>query len=85
MFNKVGVNHINVNILSTEFVPDAYECINNYFVNKWHEEVNREEALRGPGWNKLRTYRLFKTEFSSEPYVKCIMSKSNRSALARFR
>jgi len=39
----------------------------------------------GQGENKLRTYRLFKHQFCTEPYVWCIMGKQHRSALAKFR
>ena len=49
----------------------------------WYERVNQ---YAGPsGRNKLRTYKLFKSEFKPEPYVTMIMSRSNRSGLARFR
>ena len=41
--------------------------------------------MRGQGKNKLRTYRLFKHEYKTEEYAKCIMSRGNRSALAKFR
>ena len=37
------------------------------------------------GGNKLRTYRMVKTEFETEAYVKCILGRQQRSALARFR
>ena len=37
------------------------------------------------GGNKLRTYRMLKTEFETEAYVKCILGRQQRSAFARFR
>ena len=37
------------------------------------------------GGNKLRIYRMVKTEFETEAYVKCILGRQQRSALARFR
>ena len=50
----------------------------------WCERVNQYAGPSGHGRNKLRTYTLFKSEFKPEPYVTMIMSRSNRSALARF-
>ncbi len=37
------------------------------------------------GRNKLRTYKLFKNEFVTESYVKNVLSRTSRSALAKFR
>ncbi len=51
----------------------------------WHAAVNKERAARGPGRNKLRTYSGFKNVFETEPYCMVTMSRSHRSALARFR
>lgn len=51
----------------------------------WISEVTRVHARRGPGLNKLRTYRRFKDCFRTEAYVMAVMSRSHRSALACFR
>ena len=69
------------------------KCVLNNFdsamsrVNEqsWYESVNQYAGPSGHGRNKLRTYKLFKSEFKPEPYVTMIMARSNRSALARFR
>ena len=55
------------------------------FKTSWLADVNRQDARNGNVGNKLRTYRLFKQEFKSEPYLTCPMSKSHRSAYAKFR
>ena len=47
--------------------------------------MERENARRGNGWNKLRTYRQFKSEYCKENYVGIIMPKSHRSSYAKFR
>jgi uncharacterized protein YeaO (DUF488 family) len=52
---------------------------------EWSAAVNREEAIRGPGRNKLRLYRTFKTEFGTENYVRDVLAGRQRSALAKFR
>ena len=57
-----------------------------YCISKWEKnELNRVSARRGPGNNKLGTYRKFKDSFEVEPYVLILMPKYYRSALARFR
>jgi hypothetical protein len=50
----------------------------------WKGLVERDSTTRGSG-NKLRTYKLFKRNYEAEQYVKCVMSKQQRSALAKFR
>jgi hypothetical protein len=52
---------------------------------KWSNEVNRVRARRGQGLNKLRTYRLFKSEYKVEGYITCVMGRAQRRALAQFR
>ena len=49
------------------------------------DDVNRPNARRGGGQNKLRTYTCFKSEFKPEHYVSKVWNKAHRSALAKFR
>ena len=58
--------------------------LHEHYVQKWSLSVNRVEAIRGEGQNKLRTYRKFKFEFKVENYVH-LRSVKLRSALAKFR
>ncbi len=51
----------------------------------WHTDVNRVQAKRGAGLNKLRTYRTFKDSYQTENYVKAVLPRSHRAALASFR
>ena len=46
--------------------------------------LEREEAIRGNGKNKLRTYRIFKSNFFTENYL-LIKSPRLSSAMAKFR
>lgn len=55
------------------------------FVESWSNDVNRENARRGEGRNKLRTYKTFKTDYKTENYLNCIMPRCHRSAYAKFR
>ena len=41
--------------------------------------------MQGNGRNKLRTYKLFKTTYVEEHYVKIIMQRNHRSTFAKFR
>jgi hypothetical protein len=62
-------------------VPSVFErCVHG-----WQEDVNRDVSKTGKGLNKLRTYRLFKSEFITESYCKTILSCKQRGALAKFR
>ena len=54
-------------------------------INNWHQQLHRETAIRGTGANKLRTYRIFKTEYKSEPYLSIIMPWRHKRTLSQFR
>ena len=75
--------HSTLNVKQT--VNNVKMKLNEIHEIKWLEKINREEAVRGTGRNKLRTYRLFKKELKTEAYVNIIMPKRHRSALAKFR
>lgn len=49
----------------------------------WKTELFNDR--NNPNGNKLRTYRLYKNELKSEPYVSVSMQRSHRSILAKFR
>ncbi len=51
----------------------------------WLTEVNRVQAKRGTGLNKLRTYITFKDSYETENYAKAVLPRSHRAALASFR
>jgi hypothetical protein len=72
---------------ATEMVLNSVsEALAQQVNDEWHTTVNREQAIRGQGRNKLRLYRQCKLEYgTTEPYVHMIMSRSHRSALAKFR
>ena len=74
--NYLGVES-SINALDRR-LSEHMECI-------WYSKLNIDHAVRGEGGNKLRTYRKFKQEFCKEPYVTSILSKTCRSALAKFR
>ena len=51
----------------------------------WLNEISRQEARRGNGRNKLRTYKLLKNDYAKETYVQIFMQRTHRSANAKFR
>ena len=53
------------------------EHLNVFYARKWQEDVHHVP--------KLRTYRVFKTEFKTEEYVKLNMYKNERSIMCQFR
>ena len=48
-------------------------------------EINRTQARRGEGGNKLRTYALFKNVCKPEMYLTCIHDRAKCSMMSRFR
>ena len=74
----------------THFVLDTFTtCMDLAQKEKdqWLATVNRQQAVRGEGHNKLRLYREYKFEPVTEPYmyVKIVMPKAYRSSLSKFR
>ena len=56
---------------------DAKTLIHNYYAVKWANDIQNLP--------KLRTYRLFKTDFKCEQYVLLKLKKCERSIMAQFR
>lgn len=46
---------------------------------KWNQLINKPES------NKLRNYYLFKRAFGTEPYIRKVLTKQNRSSFAKYR
>ena len=54
-------------------------------LSQFFSMLNNVSSRRGNGGNKLRTYKLFKTEFEVEEYCKMLLPLKHRSAFAKFR
>ena len=52
---------------------------------KWTASLQRNNAVRGTGHNKLRTYRLFKSEFCTEKYLYTKIPYHYRASFTKFR
>ena len=59
--------------------------LRNQFLQKWHENLQRDQSVRGQGGNKLRSYRKFKFTFELEFYLDNILVPKYRAAMARLR
>ncbi len=68
-----------------DVVQDMDLVLAEHFEVIWSDTIARIEGRRGVGRNKLRTYHKFKTVFTTEQYVKTVMSTARRGALAKFR
>jgi len=76
---------VNENLDKESALSNVSEAAFSDFLDSWNKLLDSEVSHSGQGGNKLRTYRLFKHQFCTEPYVWCIMGKQHRSALAKFR
>ena len=72
-------------VSSQAFMHDINSALETHYINIWRDKLNRTTGIRGEAGNKLRTYKLFKSDFKTEAYVKTVFTKSNRAALAKFR
>jgi len=52
---------------------------------KWKALLDRNTSIRGNGGNKLRTYRIVKSDFCTENYLKTNIPFNYRSAFTKFR
>ncbi len=60
-------------------------ALTQYYEQQWHEKLQRQQAIRGSCQNKLRTYRQFKFSPQAEQYLKIVIPKTYRSAMAKMR
>ena len=81
-YNKANVN---IPIVKNSFLNEVKEQSVSHFILDWNTSINSERGRSNVGGNKLRTYKLFKQSFETEPYCKIILPRSHRSAFSRFR
>ena len=67
----------NFNARTTVPLSEAKALINDFYKNKWVHDVQSVA--------KLRTYRLFKTDFKCEEYLVLNLDKNERSSLCQLR
>ena len=77
-FEFLGLHRLNDVVEFSEIGQELSDKLLNDCNLKWQASLNRET-------NKLRTYRLMKTEFISEPYLEMPITRKERKALAQVR
>jgi hypothetical protein len=86
MYRNIGMFNIDNLHRCTKTVVDTLENkLLQIEIEKWKQTVNRVDSVRGNGCNKLRSYRLIKSHFVTEHYVKEPLPFHFRSAMAKFR
>ncbi|MEW8547938.1 MAG: reverse transcriptase family protein, partial [Candidatus Thiodiazotropha sp.] len=85
MLEEAGVIYQSDMIHPAALKSRLSEYLLDRFIVSWSEDVHRDNARQGAGKNKLRTYKTFKSVYSTESYLNCIMSRCHRSAYAKFR
>ena len=81
-FETLGLHRLN-DVNDVVAFPEIGQELSDKLLNdcnlKWQATLDRETS------NKLRFYRLLKTEFISEPYLEMPISRKERKALAKVR
>ena len=87
-FDKLQLSHLfdinNTTVSKSQIIDSVYDKMLNLYVSEWKSNVTRISSTSGSGRNKLRTYKLYKFEYSTEDYCKLIVPLKHRSALATF-
>ena len=87
-FRKLGFEQfsdIRGSFSRNTLISNVAEALTNDFFADWYNTINSESGRNGNGRNKLRTYRLFKSEYKIENYCKFLLPGSHRAAFAKFR
>ena len=66
----------------SSLVQDVSNAMQTKFTDEWQQSVNQIEGNRGRGLNKLRTYRLFKTQYGTERYCQLLLPLKNIDQLS---
>lgn len=81
MFFDTDISQINIQ----QIKESIKSKLNDDYLVKWRENLDRHTGRNGNDGNKLRTYRIFKHEYKSERYITNVVPRLHRSAYAKFR
>ena len=70
---------------SVSFVNSVESKLFEIFLALWYGRINHEIGPSGRVRNKLRVYKLIKTNFVTERYCEMMLPQSHRSAFTKFR
>ena len=76
---------VNTNVMFKDIKSELASIMVKKTSERWLDDVNRCHSKSGKGGNKLRTYKLFKSNLEPECYVHMNIKKKYRRALAMFR
>ena len=65
----------NNNLNKNDVLRRVTEIAMNNYVSTFENMISSDTGSTKIGGNKLRTYRMVKTEFETEAYVKCILGR----------
>ncbi len=86
LFGKAGfVSSFGLHGCEREVIEQVMLRYRDHYVQNWSSEIQRTTSKRGSAGNKLRTYKLFKTEFHLESSLSHIKITKYRVALTRLR
>ena len=71
---------LNSDNISNSTVQELEKRMADAFKAEWKTKVEPDQGVRPNQRNKLRTYRLFKNEYCTEPYVEEVLNRQYRSA-----
>ena len=88
-FIKLELQHLydinDTSVSKTYIVNIVFQNMKSLHISEWKSYVNRITGINGSGRNKLRTYRLYKSDYVTEQYCKTLLPLKHRSAFAKFR
>ncbi len=85
-YSDLQINHLcntEQYLVVGKVLSDLNTVLSEHYENLWHTRVKRVESIRGPGRNKLRTYKIFKQNITAEHYL-LLYNKKYRSVMAKF-
>ncbi len=71
-YSDLQMNHLcntEQQLVDGKVLSDLDHVLSEHFENLGHTRLNRVESMKGPGRNKLRTYKLFKQNITTEHYL----------------
>ena len=87
-FDKLELSYLfdinNTTIGKSHIIDSVNKKMMNVCISEWKSNITRISGVSGSGRNKLRTYKLYKSEYSTEQYCKMVLPLKHMSAFAKF-
>ena len=82
--HKLCLNREDTLLTKAKFIQKLKYLLKEQFINKWKQDLFDDKRNKNFG-NKLRTYRLFKTNFRMEQYLFDVRSQKAKGKLTQLR